>query len=97
MQIVTFTTHEKDGWQTPRAGVILNSQYLLDFERVIDDAQPPPNHLAWLDMDGPWFQKAREIYEVLKQDSEAATQATAPACSTTARPSCCARCRIPAS
>ena len=77
MQIVTFTTHEKDGWQTPRAGAILNSQYLLDFERVIDDAQPPPNQLAWLDMDGPWFQKAREIYEVLKQDSDALAQATA--------------------
>ena len=77
MQIVTFTTHEKDGWQLPRAGAILNSQYLLDFERVLEDVQPPLNHLAWLDMDGRWFQKAREIYEALKEDPEAVTQATA--------------------
>jgi len=77
MQIVTFTTHEKDGWQLPRAAAILNSQYLLDFERVIDDAKLPPNHLAWLDMDGPWFQKARAVYEGLKEDPEAVTQATA--------------------
>src|SRR6267143_5385421 len=77
MQIVTFTTHEKDGWQAPRAGAILNSQYLLDFERVLDHSQPPPNHLAWLDMDAAWFQKAREIYEGLKEDSEAVAQASA--------------------
>ena len=77
MQIVTFTTHEKDGWQPPRAGALLNRQYLLDFERVIGDAQPPPNHLGWLNMEGPWFQKARETYDLLKQDSEAVTEATA--------------------
>ena len=77
MQIVTFTTHEKDGWQPPRAGAILNSQYLMDFERVLDGAQPPSNHLAWLDMDGPWFQKSVEVYEALKEDPEAVTQATA--------------------
>ncbi len=77
MQIVTFTTHEKDGWQLPRAGAILNSQYLLDFERVLEDVQPPLNHLGWLDMDGRCFQKARETYDALMDDSDAVTQATA--------------------
>jgi len=76
MQIITFTTHETDGWQPPRVGALLNSEYLLNFERVLDGEQLPTNHLAWLDMDGPWFQKSRETYDALKHDLSAVAQAT---------------------
>jgi hypothetical protein len=52
MQIITFTTHE-DNWRRARVGALLNREYLLDFERALDGVKPPPNHPAWLDMDGP--------------------------------------------
>jgi len=75
MQIITFSTREIDGWQSPRVGALLNKEYLLDFERAFGGAEQPTNHLAWLDMDGPWFQKSRETYEALARDSSALTQA----------------------
>src|SRR5438876_9345006 len=75
MEIITFTTRETDGWQTPRVGALLNSKYLLDFERAFDGGERPQNHLAWLDMDGPWFQRSRERYETLVADSRLLTQA----------------------
>ena len=75
MEIITFTTRETDGWQTPRVGALLNSEYLLDFERAFDGGEWPQNHLAWLDMDGPWFQRSRETHETLVADSQLLTQA----------------------
>src|SRR6266550_5997382 len=75
MEIITFTTREIDGWQTPRIGALVNSEYLLDFERTFDGGERPPSHLAWLDMDGPWFQRSRETYETLVADSQVLTQA----------------------
>ncbi len=75
MEIITFTTREIDGWQTPRVGALLNSEYLLDFERAFDGGERPPSHLAWLDMDGPWFQRSRETYETLVADSQLLTRA----------------------
>jgi 2-keto-4-pentenoate hydratase/2-oxohepta-3-ene-1,7-dioic acid hydratase in catechol pathway len=74
MQIITFTTQEA-GWQSPRVGALLNTEYLLDFERTFYGGERPPNHLAWLDMDGPWFQKSRETYEILMADSRLLAQA----------------------
>jgi len=53
----------------------LNSEYLLDFERAFDGGERPPSHLAWLDMDGPWFQRSRKTYETLVPDSRLLAQA----------------------
>ncbi len=75
MEIITFTTRDTDGWQSPRVGALLNSEYLLDFERAFDGGERPPNHLAWLDMDGPWLQRSRETYETLVPDSRLLAQA----------------------
>src|SRR6266496_2317892 len=75
MQIITFTTRESDGWQSPRIGALLNEDYLLDFERAFGAVERTANHLAWLDMDGPRFQKSRETCEILMHDSSALTQA----------------------
>ena len=75
MEIITFSTQEAGRWQTPRVGALLNSEYLLNFERVFDGPERPANHLGWLDMDGPWFQKSREKYESLAHDPGALAQA----------------------
>lgn len=74
MEIITFTT-AADGWQRPRVGALLNSEYLLDFEKAFDGAEPPANHLAWLDMGAEWFQKSRERYDSLKHDSNLLSEA----------------------
>lgn len=76
MQIITFTIHETDGWQPARVGALLNSEYLLNFERLWEGGNPPPNHLTWLDMDGPWFQKSRETYDALVNDSSGIAEAS---------------------
>ena len=75
MEIITFTTRETGGRQSPRVGALLNSEYLLDFERAFDGGERPPNHLAWLDMDGPWLQRSRKTYETLVPDSRLLAQA----------------------
>jgi len=75
MEIITFTTRETGGRQSPRVGALLNSEYLLDFERTFYGGERPPNHLAWLDMDGPWFQRSRKTYETLVPDSRLLAQA----------------------
>ncbi len=75
MQIITFTTRESDGWQSPRIGALVNEDYLLDFEVAFGAVERTANHLAWLDMDGPRFQKSRETCEILMHDSSALTQA----------------------
>jgi len=74
MEIISFTTKDTD-WRSPRLGALLNDEYLLDFERAFGDATGPADQLAWLDMDGPWFQKLREKYAALRQDAIALTQA----------------------
>ena len=53
----------------------MNSEYLLDFELAFVGEERPPNHLAWLDMDGPWLQRSRETYETLVPDSRLLAQA----------------------
>src|SRR5688500_7655516 len=74
MEIITFTTQETD-WRTPTVGALLNSEYLLNFERVFEGQERPTSQLGWLNMDGPWFQKSRDKYVSLAQDSNALTQA----------------------
>ena len=73
MQIITFTTRDSD-WRSPRVGALLNSQYLLDFERAFEGA-PPGEFLAWLDIDGRWFQKSRATFDALVRDPGTVTQA----------------------
>jgi 2-keto-4-pentenoate hydratase/2-oxohepta-3-ene-1,7-dioic acid hydratase in catechol pathway len=68
MEIITFTI-EEDGWKRPRVGALLNPDYLLDFEGAYDGAERPENHMGWLDMGGQWFQKSRETYDALMDDS----------------------------
>jgi 2-keto-4-pentenoate hydratase/2-oxohepta-3-ene-1,7-dioic acid hydratase in catechol pathway len=68
MQIISFAT-EETRWQRPRIGALLNSEYLLDFENAIDVGERPAHLLAWLDMDGPWFQESRQRFEALQNDS----------------------------
>jgi 2-keto-4-pentenoate hydratase/2-oxohepta-3-ene-1,7-dioic acid hydratase in catechol pathway len=75
MRIITFTTHEKSGWQPPRVGALLNSEYLLNFALAFDDKKAPPNHLSWLDMDAQWFQKSRATYDTLANNESAIADA----------------------
>lgn len=52
-----------------------DSGYRLDCEELFDKADRPPNPLAWFDMDGPWFQKARETHDTLVRDQKAFAEA----------------------
>jgi 2-keto-4-pentenoate hydratase/2-oxohepta-3-ene-1,7-dioic acid hydratase in catechol pathway len=75
MHIISFATMESD-WKIPRLGIILyhgghDTGYRLDCERLFDPADHPRNPLAWFDMDGPWFQKAREIFDAVERDAAA--------------------------
>src|SRR5215469_3794794 len=65
MQIISFTTEWSSREPRPRAGTLLNNDYLLDFEAANDGPAPAGGHLAWLDMDGPLFQKSRRMHESL--------------------------------
>ena len=49
--------------------------YRLDCEKLFDAAERPKDSLAWFDMDGPWFQKARETHDLLVRDERALAQA----------------------
>jgi 2-keto-4-pentenoate hydratase/2-oxohepta-3-ene-1,7-dioic acid hydratase in catechol pathway len=75
MHIISFATKETN-WRTPRMGIILHAGdhdtgYRLDCEKLFDKAERPANPLAWFDMDGPWFQKARETHDILVRDEQA--------------------------
>jgi 2,4-diketo-3-deoxy-L-fuconate hydrolase len=79
MHIISFATKETN-WRTPRMGIILHVRgedtgYRLDCEKLFDKADRPANPLAWFDMDGPWFQKARETHNVLVRDEKALADA----------------------
>ena len=73
MDIITFTTRETD-WKVPQVGALQNDEYLFSFMDAFE-GQGPTNHLAWLDMDGPWFQKSRETYESIAGDSNLLAEA----------------------
>ena len=79
MQIISFATEESE-WKSPRMGIILthrgqDTRYRLDCERLFDPSERPSNTLSWFDMDGPWFQKAREIFDEVERDIKALDQA----------------------
>lgn len=61
-------------------GIILNvdgrdSGERLDCEKLFEPADRPSNPLAWFDMEGRWFQRARETAERLERDANAFTMA----------------------
>src|SRR5262245_23412892 len=79
MQIISLATEESD-WKSPRMGIILHHDgvdngYRLDCERLFDSVDLPENPLAWFDMSGPWYQKARSTYETLVRDRKAVGEA----------------------
>src|SRR4026207_244193 len=79
MRIISFSTEESD-WKLPRMGILLvvnghDSGYRLDCEKLFDKADRPSNPLAWFDMDGPWFQKARATHDTLIKDEKALEEA----------------------
>ena len=79
MHIISFATEESN-WRTPRMGIILHvrgedSGYRLDCEKLFDKAERPSNPLAWFDMDGPWFQKARRAHDALVRDEKSLAEA----------------------
>lgn len=49
--------------------------YRLDCEKLFDKAERPTDLLAWFDMDGPWFQKARATHDTLIKDEKALADA----------------------
>ena len=67
-------------WSVPRMGMILHvgdhdTGYRLDCEKLFDKAERPTDLLAWFDMDGPWFQKARATHDTLIKDEKALADA----------------------
>jgi 2-keto-4-pentenoate hydratase/2-oxohepta-3-ene-1,7-dioic acid hydratase in catechol pathway len=75
MNIISFAT-EDTKWSVPRLGTILHvdgndTGYRLDCEKLFDKAERPKDLLAWFDMDGPWFGKARETHDTLIKDATA--------------------------
>ena len=79
MHIISFAT-EDSNWRSPRMGFILevgghDTGYRLDCEKLFDKADRPANPLAWFDMDGPWFKKARETHDLLVLDERALADA----------------------
>ena len=79
MRIIAFSTEESD-WKIPRMGILLianglDTGYRLDCEKLFGKDDRPSNPLAWFDMDGPWFQKARETHDTLIRDEKALADA----------------------
>jgi 2-keto-4-pentenoate hydratase/2-oxohepta-3-ene-1,7-dioic acid hydratase in catechol pathway len=79
MHIISFATEESN-WRTPRVGFLLHvgdrdTGYRLDCEKLFDESERPANPLAWFDMDGPWFQRARETHDALVRNEDALAEA----------------------
>jgi 2-keto-4-pentenoate hydratase/2-oxohepta-3-ene-1,7-dioic acid hydratase in catechol pathway len=80
MHIISFSTAESD-WEKPRMGILLGKDdghdtgYRLDCERLFEPGDRPSNPLAWFDMDGKWFQKARETHDALISNDGALKEA----------------------
>ena len=75
MRIISFATQDSD-WRSPRMGIILHtngkdSRQRLDCEKLFAPADRPGNPLAWFDMDGRWFQTARDAAGKLERDPTA--------------------------
>ena len=72
MNIISFATAETQ-WSVPRPGIILyhggqDTRYRLDCKRLFDSSEHPSNPLSWFDMNGPWYQKAREVFDSVERD-----------------------------
>jgi len=72
MRIISFS-NEESNYQSPRFGILLatgahDTRFRLDCEKLFDSSARPSDPLAWFDMDGPWFRRARETYETLMND-----------------------------
>jgi 2-keto-4-pentenoate hydratase/2-oxohepta-3-ene-1,7-dioic acid hydratase in catechol pathway len=81
MRIISFATQDSQ-WTSPRMGIILNvngadSGERLDCEKLFAPAERPSNPLAWFDMDGMWFQTARDTAARLERDPNALVEARA--------------------
>lgn len=74
MEIISFATEDSD-WKRPRAGAILNDDYLIDFGAT--SSEPPTDPSFCFDLDGIWFQTARESWHALKTDPNAVAAAAA--------------------
>ena len=72
MKVISFATAETD-WKVPRLGIILehrgqDTRYRLDCVRLFDPSEQPRNPLSWFDLDGPWLQKARDVFYSVERD-----------------------------
>jgi 2-keto-4-pentenoate hydratase/2-oxohepta-3-ene-1,7-dioic acid hydratase in catechol pathway len=79
MRIISFATQES-AWKTPRMGIILyvngrDTGDRLDCEKLFAPDERPGNPLHWFDMDGLWFQKARDTALRLARDPNALAEA----------------------
>ena len=79
MHIISFAT-EDSNWRSPRMGIILHvddrdTGYRLDCEKLFPETERPADPLAWFDMDGPWFRKARATHDALVRDEKALADA----------------------
>ena len=74
MQIVTFST-EADHFQLPHFAIVLNNEYLLNCDGLFESHERPANYLEWLNTDGPWFQRSRQVYESLASKDTPADEA----------------------
>lgn len=75
MRIISFATQDSE-WKSPRPGIILYRNGVdcgerLDCEKLFVPAERPSTQLAWFDMDGPWFQKARDVATQIDRDPSA--------------------------
>ena len=76
MRLITFST-EADKWRLPHLAIELNNRHLLNCERLFELQDRPASYLAWLDTEGQWFQKSREVYESLVGNESAIEDADA--------------------
>ena len=72
MRIICFS-NEETNYQSPRFGILLakggqDTGFRLDCEKLFDSSARPSDLLAWFDMDGPWFRRARDTYKTLIND-----------------------------
>ena len=79
MNIIAIATAETQ-WSVPRPGIILehgghDTRYRLDCEKLFEPTERPKNYLSWFDLDGPWFQKAREVFDNVQRERGALDQA----------------------
>ena len=81
MNIISIATAETE-WKVPRPAIILthggqDTRYRLDCEKLFEPSERPRNYLSWFDLDGPWFQKAHEVFDSVESDAAMLDQAKA--------------------